>query len=226
MATLTAIVGLLVAGHFSSGATMSGKPHAPAATAHPTGESSELRTVPARPQVPGYDRDCGAGHGCVFGPAWSDDVDVAGGHDGCDTRNQILHAAMSAVTTKAGTRGCVVLAGILRDPYTGSTIAFTKANAGQVAIDHIYPLAAAWDMGAWSWSRQQRINFANDPRNLLPTARGVNASKGDKTPHGWAPSTAGGRCLYASRYTAVAAAYGLPVTESDLRALRRDLSDC
>ncbi|MDN5797463.1 MAG: HNH endonuclease family protein [Intrasporangium sp.] len=133
---------------------------------------------------------------------------------------------MSAVTTKHGTRGCVVLAGILRDPYTGATIAFTKADAGQVAIDHIYPLAAAWDLGAWSWSSQQRRNFANDPRNLLPTARGVNASKGDKTPQGWAPPTAGGRCLYASRYAAVAAAYGLPVTESDLRALRLDLSDC
>jgi len=58
----------------------------------------------------------------------SDDVDVAGGHDGCDTRNQVLHSAMSAVTTKPGTHGCVVMSGALSYPYTGATIVFTKAD--------------------------------------------------------------------------------------------------
>lgn len=142
------------------------------------------------------------------------------------TRNQVLHSAMSAVTTKPGTHGCVVTTGTLTDPYTGTTIVFTKADAGQVAIDHVYPLAAAWDLGASSWSPQQRRNFANDPRNLLPTARRVNAVKSDKTPQVWAPPTAGGRCLYATRYVAVARAYGLLVTAGDLQALRRDLTDC
>lgn len=221
-----AIVSLLAAGHFSSWATSPVEPQVPPTATGSTGATAGLRTVPVRNSVPGYDRDCGPGHGCVFGPAWSDDVDVAGGHDGCDTRNQVLHSAMRAVTTKAGTHGCVVTTGTLTDPYTGATIVFTKADAGQVAIDHVYPLAAAWDLGASSWTPQQRRNFANDPRNLLPTARRVNAVKSDKTPQGWAPPTAGGRCLYASRHVAVAVAYGLPVTVGDLQALRRDLTDC
>lgn len=216
LATVVAIVSLLAAGHTLTRTSVdSGAPHAEASPSAPGIEG--LRTVPARASVPGYDRSCGAGHACVFGPAWSDDVDVAGGHDGCDTRNQILHASMSAVTTKAGTHGCVVLTGTLKDPYSGTVVTFTKADAGQVAIDHVYPLAAAWDFGASSWTVQQRRNFANDPRNLLATTRAINSAKSDKTPQSWAPSSPEGRCLYASRYTAVATAYGLPAPSRTYR---------
>lgn len=224
MAVLVGIGSLLAAGQVTSWPTP-GEEHRPPLTGSDTAGVG-LATVPGRDPVPGYDRSCGPGHGCVFGPAWSDDVDVAGGHDGCDTRNQVLKATMRAVATKPGTRGCVVISGTLTDPYTGTVITFTKADAGQVSIDHIYPLAAAWDLGAASWSSQQRRNFANDPRNLVPTDRTVNAAKSDKTPQSWAPSIPQGRCLYASRYVAVAKAYRLFVTEDDLLALDRDLRGC
>ena len=46
---------------------------------------------------------------CVFGPAWSDDQDAPGGHDGCDTRNNVLAQDLSDVVFKPGTRDCVVL---------------------------------------------------------------------------------------------------------------------
>ena len=32
--------------------------------------------VESRPSAAGYDRDCGTGHACSFGPAWTDDVDT------------------------------------------------------------------------------------------------------------------------------------------------------
>lgn len=81
-----AIVSLLAAGQFSSSSTSPVEPPISPTVMDSTGTTAGLRTVPVRNSVPGYDRDCGPGHGCVFGPAWSDDVDVAGGHQGCDKR--------------------------------------------------------------------------------------------------------------------------------------------
>jgi hypothetical protein len=37
------------------------------------------------------------------------------------------------------------------EPYTGRRIEFRKAAATKVQIDHLYPLARAWDMGAAGW---------------------------------------------------------------------------
>ena len=42
----------------------------------------QVQVVDSIPPVDGYDRGCGKGEGCVFGPAWNDPLD----HSGCDTR--------------------------------------------------------------------------------------------------------------------------------------------
>ncbi len=46
---------------------------------------AQLDRLPVKGRAPktGYARD-------RFGPSWTDDVDVAGGHNGCDTRNDVL----------------------------------------------------------------------------------------------------------------------------------------
>jgi len=55
---------------------------------------------------------------------------------------------LTAVQYRGRSR-CVVIAGtLLADPYTGRWIEFRKATAARVQIDHLYPLARAWDMGA------------------------------------------------------------------------------
>lgn len=189
-------------------------------------ELDGLQVVARRVAVPGYDRSCRAGHGCVFGAAWSDDVEVAGGHDGCSTRDGVLKSQLSQVQVKDGTHGCVVLEGDLVDPYTGDRVHFAKSTADRVEIDHVFALAASWDLGASSWSLQRRRNFANDPRNLLATKAAVNRGKSDKTPSGWTPPTKSGRCTYARIYVDVADAYRLAVTSGDRRALRAMLRDC
>ena len=94
----------------------------------------------------GYDRSCSPGHGCVFRPSWSDVTTAAGGHNGCDTRNDVLAGQLQDVDK--GTSRCVVQAGILDDSYSGARIEFRKAKADEVQIDHVVPLAYAWDMGA------------------------------------------------------------------------------
>lgn len=189
-------------------------------------ELEKLQVVSHRKSVPGYDRRCGRGHGCVFGPAWSDDGDVPGGGNSCRTRDDVLKAQLENVRTKPGTRGCVVVEGDLIDPYTGAAVHFIKSAADRVEIDHVLPLAANWDLGASTWTPQQRLNFANDTRGLLATSAAVNRAKGDKTPSEWSPPTAAGRCTYAEVYVDVATIYQLPVTVADRDALRRMLRSC
>jgi hypothetical protein len=72
-------------------------------------------------------------------PAWAD-VD----RNGCDQRNDVLRRDLTEVQAREGTHGCVVIGGMLDDPYTGATVPFEKADAAQVPIDHVVPLSAAW----------------------------------------------------------------------------------
>jgi len=167
-----------------------------------------VSVVPARNRLPGYSRGCKQGQGCVFGPAWSDDNDARLGHDGCDTRNNVLAAQLTSVAYRNGSRPCVVVSGSLADPYSGKTVAFSKRDGGEIQIDHVYPLAAAWDMGADVWPLEERMRFANDVDfNLLAVNGSANQSKGDDTPSDWLPPAAAYRCFYAGKYLSVAAQY-------------------
>jgi hypothetical protein len=63
-----------------------------------------------------------------------------------------------------------VATGILHDPYTNATIAFVRGNqtGASVQIDHIVPLALAWDLGARNWNeetRQYSVQFADVVRD-------------------------------------------------------------
>lgn len=189
-------------------------------------ELAGLRIVPQVSAQPGYDRSCRPDQGCVFGPAWSDDVRVRWGHDGCDTRNQVLARDLTDTVTKPGTRGCVILAGVLRDRYSGVVVRFSRSAASEVPVDHVVALSAAWDRGAASWDAQLRRDFANDPDNLTATTRAVNSAKGDKTPATWAPATRTGSCWYVQTYLTIVHRYDLTVTAAEARALIRILRDC
>ena len=181
--------------------------------------TKEPGAVEASESSGGYDRD-------RFGQAWSDDVSVAGGHNGCDTRNDILAAQLTEVTFKVKTRNCVVMSGKLIDPYSGRHVDFVKANASIVQIDHIVALSLAWQLGADRWSDDLRRDFANDPDNLLATYGPINTGKSDKSPAEWSPTTKSGRCLYATRFAKVAGKYAIDVPNSDRVALAKMLTDC
>lgn len=186
---------------------------------------ASVRVVAARGHPGGYERGCTEGQRCVFGPSWTDDYDGPGGHDGCDTRNNVLSAQLTGVSFRPGTHDCVVTAGTLDDPYSGKRITFSKADAGDIQIDHVYPLAAAWDMGAVSWPLERRVRFANDiDVNLLATAASANQAKGDSTPSEWTPRT--NHCFYAGKYLTVAVQYDLPVTAADNAVLNDIARSC
>lgn len=183
----------------------------------------QLHVLPARPHHPGYQRACGRGQACDFGPAWTDDTTAPGGHNGCSTRDDVLAAQLADVAHRSGSR-CVVVAGVLHDPYTGQTIPFTKRHASAVQIDHIVPLALAWDLGAYAWRQSERDAYANDERLVLLAVSGAaNDAKGDSGPSNWMPPSTAYRAAYAERFVAVLAAYHLPVTAADKAALTKAL---
>jgi hypothetical protein len=166
-----------------------------------------------------YERD-------AFGEAWSDAADTTWGHDGCRTREEILHRDLRAVTLRPGTRRCVVLDGLLNDPYTAHLIEFSKSRPLEVQVDHVIPLYYAWQLGAARWTAHKRLRIANDPLNLLAVDGSANQQKSASGPAAWLPHNKRIRCAYAVRIAQVALKYKLPVTLPDkqmmLRQCRRD----
>lgn len=184
----------------------------------------QVRRVKDRPDISGYDRDCGPGDGCVFGTDWSDDTDAVLGHNGCDTRNDVLARSLDDVVFSERSPTCDVVAGRLQDPYTDTVLDYATEGS-QIHIDHLFPLAAAWDLGAAEWSLEERASFANDPDlELLAVSGSANLSKGDSTPASWLPAHRAYRCAYVVSYLEVALAYDLAVTDADVDVIEPVLS--
>jgi len=182
-----------------------------------------LQRLPVKGRAPmtGYDRD-------LFGQAWSDDNDQLWGHNGCDTRNDVLRRDLDKTVIDPDTHGCVVLTGVLHDPYTGRTIAFERGVGTSIAvqIDHVVALADAWETGAQRWSAERRRDFANDPLELIAVDGPTNESKGAGDAATWLPPHKAFRCAYAARQIAVKATWGLWVKPAERDALTRILQRC
>jgi Protein of unknown function (DUF1524) len=165
----------------------------------------------------------------AFGDAWDDDNGAPGGHNGCDTRDDILDRDLFD-KTYVSIKRCpnAVGTGTLHDPYTNTTIAFQRgAKIGEsVQIDHIVPLAYAWDMGAFAWPDPERLRFANDPANLLAVQGQANQDKGDLPPGQWMPPNKAFACQYAMQFIAVLRGYQLPVDQASVGVLRQAAETC
>jgi hypothetical protein len=156
-----------------------------------------------------------------FGDAWAD-VD----RNGCDTRDDVLNRDLGAKQWRPGTHDCVVIAGVLHDPYTGRRLVFTKAQAAAVQIDHVVAMSDAWQKGAAQWGATQRRAFANDPLNLLAVDGPTNGRKGDGDAATWLPPQRSFRCRYVARQIAVKAKWKLSITRAEHDAMARVLSRC
>lgn len=177
-----------------------------------------LSTIPVKGRAPktGYSRD-------QFGQAWAD-VD----RNGCDTRNDMLRRDLTDLALKPDTRDCVVLSGILNDPYTATLINFLRGTntSPDVQIDHVVALSDAWQKGAQQLTEAQRLSFANDPLNLLAVDGPTNQQKSDGDAATWLPPNKSYRCTYVARQITVKSSYGLWVTRAEHDAMARVLADC
>ena len=183
-----------------------------------------LGSLPTRgfsPNVPKYDRN-------EFGKPWSDDVTVDGGHNGCDTRNDILARDLTDVEFKPAKRNCIVTKGKLNDPYTNTTIEFKRGRKSSdlIPIDHVVALGDAWYSGAYQWDADRRRNFANDPINLQATNRESNTQKSAKNAAEWLPPNTAYQCEYVGRQITIKSTYGLSVTPAEKNAMEKVLTTC
>ena len=155
----------------------------------------------------GYSRD-------LF-PTW---ITISGT---CNTREYILKRDGSNVVTDSA---CAATSGSWYSPYDGAT--WTAAS--DVDIDHLVPLAEAWDSGASAWTTARRQSFANDVTRpqLLAVTDNVNQSKGDQDPATWMPSLTSYRCTYVRAWVQVKYYYGLSVDSAEKTALTNYLANC
>lgn len=186
-------------------------------SASPARALDVLATIPVKGRAPktGYSRD-------QFGQAWADTD-----RNGCDTRNDMLRRDLADLALKPGTRDCVVLSGVLNDPYTGTLVNFLRGkDSDAVQIDHVVALSDAWQKGAQQLTAAQRLAFANDPLNLLAVDGPANQQKSDGDAATWLPANKSYRCDYVARQISVKSGYGLWVTAAEHDAMTRVLGGC
>jgi hypothetical protein len=202
----------------------SGMPSVPAAAPQSPRYDAARRQLKDLP-VRGWDRTSDFER-FQFGKAWSDDVDVEFGRNGCNTRDDILRRDLKDLVIRPVT--CFAQSGTLVDPYTGSVIAFVRGpqTSNSVEIDHVVALADAWYKGARDWDPQRRLDFANDPRNLLAVSPEANFSKAFRDAASWLPPNEAFRCDFVARQIEVKSAYGLWLSAKEKKAMTNVMADC
>jgi hypothetical protein len=169
-----------------------------------------LRVAPEGPRA-GYERE-------LF-KHWVD-----ADHDGCDTREEVLKAE-SRSQPQVDPYGCKVVEGDWFSSYDGLT--FTDPS--ELDIDHMVPLAEAWDSGASAWNAARRQAFANDldhPESLRAVSASSNRSKGDLDPGQWKPTRDAAWCEYANDWVTVKKAWDLTADQNEIDDLRVMLRTC
>jgi hypothetical protein len=162
--------------------------------------ASEVRT--------GYDRD-------LF-KLWTD----ADG-DGCSTRDEVLIAEAEEAPSIGS--GCALSGGRWYSYYDG----VSQYAPADLDIDHMVPLAEAWDSGARSWSSAKRESYANDLgdyRTLVAVTDSVNQTKSDQDPAEWLPAQQ--QCRYLREWVAVKHRWALNVDSAEKSALTSLASGC
>ena len=165
-----------------------------------------VRMLPVAREIrTGYDRD-------LF-RLWTD----ANG-DCQDTRDEVL-AAESLVQVS----GCDITRGRWFSYYDATV----WRDSGDVDIDHLVPLAEAWDSGARRWHDSTRERYANDLRDhrtLVAVTDNVNSSKSDQDIAEWLPQYS--HCRYLRSWVAVKIRWSLTVNQVEKRRLNDLANGC
>lgn len=136
-------------------------------------------------------------------------------HDGCNTRKEVL--LRDAVVAPAIASRCALEGGQWLSPYDDITF----DDAAGLDIDHVVPLAEAWDSGAFAWSAAERELYANDldvSFALLAVSAHANRSKSDADPADWLPRS-GFVCQYLADWVGVKARWTLTIDPVERAAI-------
>ena len=143
--------------------------------------------------------------------------------DGCDTRDEVLIA--EAVLAPTLGPSCSLTLGKWFSYYDG----VTTLDPSTFDIDHMVPLAEAWDSGARRWNADTRKRYANDvgdPRSLVAVSASSNRSKGDQDPAQWMPPRKRAGCRYIRDWITVKIRWHLTADRAEKRFLVHKADHC
>ncbi|OSZ55674.1 HNH endonuclease [Streptomyces pharetrae CZA14] len=143
--------------------------------------------------------------------------------DGCSTRNEVL--LDEAFLAPEQTAPCRLAGGEWYSAYDNLYI----SSPGGLDIDHLVPLAEAWDSGASTWSAAEREAYANDlgdERSLIAVSARSNRSKADQDPAEWLPPYVPYHCQYLTDWVATKMRWQLAVDDRERDTLTQATVGC
>jgi hypothetical protein len=145
------------------------------------------------------------------------------GQLGCDSRKSVI--IDEAIVKPTVGKDCALTGGKWLSIYDNVEI----TDAGKLDVDHMVPLAEAWDSGASSWTdlkRQQYANDMTDPRHLIAVTGSSNRSKSDQDPADWVPTNKAYTCEYLVNWVSIKVRWNLSVDKKEKDFIASALKPC
>tara|TARA_R110002073_G_scaffold252344_2_gene414952 strand:+ start:410 stop:1105 length:696 start_codon:yes stop_codon:yes gene_type:complete len=150
---------------------------------------------------------------------WNFEVDYD--NDCQSSRQELLILTSRTEVRYTNPRNCVVRTGEWLDEYTGKVFKV----AVQIDIDHVIPLMYAHTHGGDRWPQAKKLQFANDPLNLMLVDKNEIRKKRERGPDRYLPRKEF-QCEYAGMWQAIADNYDLDIENRDENRIRKILEDC
>jgi len=143
--------------------------------------------------------------------------------NGCDSRKAVIIS--EAIIKPVVEKGCVIKGGEWLSIYDLVKV----TDAGKLDVDHMVPLAEAWDSGASAWDDKKREMYANDQtdsRHLIAVTGSSNRSKSDQDPSDWVPTNKSYVCEYLTNWVSIKVRWGLSIDKKEKESITAQLKLC
>ena len=150
---------------------------------------------------------------------WSFEEDFDG--DCQSTRQEMLILTSRSNVRYTNPRNCVVRTGQWLDEYTGETFEV----AVKIEVDHVIPRMYAHTHGGDRWMPEQKLQFSNDPLNIMLVERREIRRKRDRGPSRYLPRDEF-QCEYVNLWNQISEKYNLQLSASDRSTISRIKEDC
>ena len=142
---------------------------------------------------------------------------------GCDARKSVIIS--EAIKKPTVDNKCVITGGEWLSIYDNVKV----TEAKKLDVDHMVPLAEAWDSGASKWDAKKREMYANDQtdsRHLIAVTGPSNRSKSDQDPSEWLPTNKAYVCEYITNWISIKVRWSLSVDKKEKDAITSALKSC
>ncbi|MDD9889381.1 MAG: hypothetical protein OXU66_12305 [Gammaproteobacteria bacterium] len=150
---------------------------------------------------------------------WNFELDFD--NDCQSTRQEMLILTSRVEVRYTNPRNCVVRTGEWLDEYTGEIFEV----ATQLEIDHVIPRMYAHTHGGDRWMPEMKLQFSNDPMNMVLIERREVRRKRDRGPSRYLPREEF-QCEYVALWAQISEKYDLQLSTRDSSTISRILDDC